>query len=91
MDDQVQNLVNKAWGKFLETPPERRLSESIAGASLVLCRDRGPWQGKPQRYESSIFKVSWNGTEKENENVHRKERFHTYHPLPPPGCAQVSM
>lgn len=27
MDNQVERLVNKAWDKFLQTPPERRLSE----------------------------------------------------------------
>lgn len=27
MDDQVNRLVNKVWDKFLQTPPDRRLSE----------------------------------------------------------------
>ncbi|KAF3760614.1 hypothetical protein M406DRAFT_48364 [Cryphonectria parasitica EP155] len=31
MDDQVERLVDKAWGKFLQTPPEHRLMIGIGG------------------------------------------------------------
>lgn len=58
MDDQVQNLVEKVWAKFLVTPPERRLSESISEVCCPLGTERRAFfQESKIIYKESISNV----------------------------------
>lgn len=42
MEEQVTRLVDKAWEKFLQTPPDRRLCESNPPLSDFLFSQASP-------------------------------------------------